>query len=174
MRFQPNLRSSKAKGLIFNPVSLAGTAKLHIHWINDLLYCHPIMAVCVCVCVCVCPAPSINRCLPFSTHTHTHTHTHTVNTHSHTRGERESRLCFTVSCGWFWAREWGVRLLRFLVTAGWAHLIPCTPTACSPWKPCAKGGPLCHLSLCSLPLSESAPSLSLSRSEEHTSELQSR
>lgn len=57
-------------------------------------------------------------------------------------GERE--VCLSVSCGWGWvrAREWGVRLLGFLVTAAWAHLIPLQSPMqpSSPYELCVKGG----------------------------------
>lgn len=51
--------------------------------------------------------------------------------------ERERKGCWSVSCGWdgAWAREWGVRLLGFLVTAAWAHLIPLY-SPMQPLSPC--------------------------------------
>ncbi len=59
-------------------------------------------------------------------------------------GEREREVCLSASCGWGWvrAREWGVRLLGFLVTAAWAHLIPLhSPMQpSSPYELCVKGG----------------------------------
>lgn len=57
----------------------------------------------------------------------------------------ERGLFECVSCGWSWARarEWGVRLLGFLVTAAWAHLIPLRSPMqpSSPHELCVRGGP---------------------------------